>query len=72
MESGEPDCQLRRSARGLQGLYVVNWVYKYSRLGYIEWIATISGIIQTLLYADFFYYYAISKYHGNKNVSLPK
>ena len=55
-----------------RGLYVVNWVYKYSRLGYIEWIATISGIIQTPLYADFFYYYAISKYHGNKNVSLPK
>ena len=54
-----------------RALYLVNWVYKYNRTGYIEWIATISGVIQTLLYIDFFYYYFISKYRGNKHVTLP-
>ena len=43
-----------------RALYIVNWVYRYfTEPHYRQWIAWTSGVVQTALYADFFYYYAL-------------
>eukprot|EP01029_Cantina_marsupialis_P029308 TRINITY_DN780084_c0_g1_i1.p1 TRINITY_DN780084_c0_g1~~TRINITY_DN780084_c0_g1_i1.p1 ORF type:complete len:233 (+),score=10.15 TRINITY_DN780084_c0_g1_i1:121-819(+) len=45
-----------------RGLYILNWIYKLMTLKhYSAWIVWITGIIQTALYADFFYYFFKSK-----------
>jgi ER lumen protein retaining receptor len=51
-----------------RGLYILNWIYRsyYEQYYHHNWIVYIAGAIQTLLYADFFYYYIISKYYGEK------
>lgn len=51
-----------------RALYILNWVYRYFTDGYINWVGWVGGMIQTGLYADFFYYYAKSKWYGNKLV----
>ncbi|KAJ7555314.1 hypothetical protein O6H91_05G031400 [Diphasiastrum complanatum] len=44
-----------------RGLYLLNWIVRYfTEKHYRQWITWISGIVQTALYADFFYYYVIS------------
>jgi len=55
-----------------RALYIVNWIYrayteKYYKHHYVVYFC---GVLQTLLYADFFYYYAKSKAKGGK-FSLP-
>lgn len=40
-----------------RGLYIVNWIYRYYMEGHLDWVAIISGIVQTGLYIDFFYLY---------------
>lgn len=40
-----------------RGLYILNWIYRYYTEGFHEWIAIVAGIIQTILYCDFFYLY---------------
>ncbi|KAK4747175.1 hypothetical protein SAY87_026212 [Trapa incisa] len=41
-----------------RAFYILNWIYRYfTEPHYVHWIPWISGLIQTLLYADFFYYY---------------
>ena len=48
-----------------RALYIVNWVYRFfTEPHYRSWIAWIAGVIQTAFYADFFYYFAISKAGG--------
>lgn len=49
-------------------LYLCNWIYRAATEMYYhhQWIVWISGLVQTALYVDFFYYYALSKYHGAK------
>ena len=37
--------------------YVLLWIYRYIKYGRILWVSVFSGIIQVLLYADFFYLY---------------
>jgi ER lumen protein retaining receptor len=41
-----------------RGLYVLNWIFRFfaepNYRAYIPWIA---GVIQTIFYADFFYYF---------------
>ena len=56
-----------------RGLYLLNWIYRYgTEVNYhSDWIVWISGAVQTALYCDFFYYYAMSKYY-NKTMALPK
>eukprot|EP00918_Siedleckia_nematoides_P028463 GHVU01061224.1.p1 GENE.GHVU01061224.1~~GHVU01061224.1.p1 ORF type:complete len:187 (+),score=36.30 GHVU01061224.1:377-937(+) len=57
------------AAMGLyRALYVLNWVYRYFKEGYYNWIGWIGGLVQTALYVDFFFYYAISKWYGRKMV----
>ena len=40
-----------------RALYIPNWIYKYAVGQKIEWIAVVAGIVQTVLYSDFFYIY---------------
>ena len=37
--------------------YVLLWIYRYIKYGRILWVSIFSGILQVLLYADFFYLY---------------
>ncbi|KDO26147.1 hypothetical protein SPRG_08508 [Saprolegnia parasitica CBS 223.65] len=55
-----------------RGFYLLNWIYRAATESQYHtiWLMFIAGIVQTGLYVDFFYYYAISKYHGKK-MSLP-
>jgi len=51
---------------GYRALYLVNWIYRFiTEPYYRNWIVWISGIIQTGLYADFFYYYVKALQTGN-------
>jgi len=40
-----------------RGLYILNWIYRYYAEGFYDLIAIIAGVIQTVLYCDFFYLY---------------
>lgn len=55
-----------------RGLYIINWIYRYfAEPTYsTHWITWISGLVQTLLYADFFYYY-INSMKNNVRLQLP-
>jgi len=54
-----------------RGLYLLNWVYRYfTEIGYRQWIVWVSGIVQTAIYCDFFYYY-IKSWRNNERLSLP-
>jgi len=55
-----------------RALYILNWVYRaYTEPGYQHhYVVYFCGVLQTLLYADFFYYYVSSKTKGGK-FSLP-
>ncbi len=56
---------------GYRVLYIVNWAYRYAtEPGYAQWIVWISGLVQTLLYCDFFYYY-LESWRKNERLSLP-
>jgi|APCry1669189241_1035207.scaffolds.fasta_scaffold118307_1 hypothetical protein len=39
--------------------------------GSINYISVTAGMVQTLLYADFFYYFVMSKLKGIKTVTIP-
>lgn len=51
-------------------LYILNWVYRYFAEvpPYVNYVGWIAGIIQTALYLDFFFYYAVAKWYGEKLV----
>jgi len=51
-------------------LYILNWIYRYYTENFIDWISIVSGIVQTVLYCDFFYLY-ITKVLKGKKLSLP-
>jgi len=42
---------------GYRAVYLLNWVYRYFTEGYAPVTAWIAGLIQTALYADFFYHF---------------
>ncbi|KAI9189604.1 endoplasmic reticulum retention protein [Blastocladiella emersonii ATCC 22665] len=42
---------------GYRGLYLFNWIWRYFTEGHWEWLQFVAGMIQTVLYADFFYIY---------------
>ncbi|OEL20088.1 ER lumen protein-retaining receptor [Dichanthelium oligosanthes] len=52
-------------------LYILNWIYRYfTEPQFVHWISWVAGIVQTLLYADFFYYYIMS-WKNNVRLELP-
>ncbi|KAF5180072.1 Er lumen protein-retaining receptor [Thalictrum thalictroides] len=56
---------------GYRAFYILNWIYRYfvePRFG--RWISVISGLLQTGLYVDFFYYYFLS-WKNNAKLQLP-
>lgn len=54
-----------------RALYILNWVYRYHTENYFDAIAVVAGIVQTILYADFFYLYVTRVIRGRKNLELP-
>lgn len=51
-----------------RALYILNWIYRaHTEHNYKHhWVVYFCGVLQTLLYADFFYYYFKSKKQGGK------
>lgn len=42
-----------------RALYIPNWIYRYATEPErsVDWIAVVAGIVQTILYSDFFWIY---------------
>jgi uncharacterized membrane protein (DUF485 family) len=40
-----------------RALYILNWIYRYYTEGHFDPIAVCAGVLQTVLYCDFFYLY---------------
>ena len=56
---------------GYRAFYLINWVYRWlTEEHYRNWVSWTAGLLQTAIYCDFFYYYAIAKVTGQK-MSLP-
>jgi len=53
-----------------RALYLLNWVYRYYSEGFYDLIAIVAGIVQTVLYCDFFYLYVTRVLKG-KAMKLP-
>lgn len=55
-----------------RALYIPNWIYRYvsEPKHKVDWIAIVAGIIQTILYSDFFYIY-YNKVLKGKKFKLP-
>lgn len=53
-----------------RALYLLNWVYRYMVESHYDLIAIFAGIVQTILYCDFFYLY-ITKVLKGKKLQLP-
>ncbi|CAK7893978.1 ER lumen protein-retaining receptor [[Candida] anglica] len=59
------------AALGLyRALYIPNWIYRYYGEGRFEYIAVLAGVVQTVIYSDFFYIY-YTKVMKGKKFSLP-
>ncbi|VDP14740.1 unnamed protein product, partial [Onchocerca flexuosa] len=54
-----------------RALYVLNWIYRYYTVGYLDPIPAVAGVLQTVLYADFFYLYVTRVIRGRGNLELP-
>lgn len=53
-----------------RALYIFNWIYRYYVEGFYDLIAIVAGVVQTVLYCDFFYLY-ITKVLQGKKLQLP-
>ncbi|KOC61236.1 ER lumen protein retaining receptor [Habropoda laboriosa] len=53
-----------------RGLYLLNWEYRYYAEDHYDLIAIVAGLVQTVLYCDFFYLY-ITKVLKGKKLQLP-
>ncbi|CAN6337010.1 unnamed protein product [Urochloa humidicola] len=54
-----------------RAFYILNWIYRYFTEGHhSRWIPWLAGLVQTALYADFFYYYFLS-WKNNVKLELP-
>ncbi|CAD6189343.1 unnamed protein product [Caenorhabditis auriculariae] len=54
-----------------RAFYLVNWIFRYYTESYFDPIATVAGVVQTVLYADFFYLYFTRVVRANKAMELP-
>jgi len=58
-------------AQGMyRAFYIANWVYRYHYESYYDMIAIVAGVLQTILYLDFFYLYFTKVTKGGK-IELP-
>jgi len=53
-----------------RALYLINWVWRYFVENHYDLIAIFAGVVQTILYCDFFYLY-ITKVLKGKKLQLP-
>ncbi|KAG8230008.1 hypothetical protein J437_LFUL008449 [Ladona fulva] len=53
-----------------RALYLLNWIYRYYSEEHYDLIAIVAGVVQTVLYCDFFYLY-ITKVLKGKKLQLP-
>ncbi|XP_043215750.1 ER lumen protein-retaining receptor-like [Amphibalanus amphitrite] len=53
-----------------RALYILNWIYRYYFDNFFDLIAIVAGVVQTVLYCDFFYLY-ITKVLKGKKIVLP-
>lgn len=53
-----------------RALYLLNWVYRYYVEGFYDLIAIVAGVVQTVLYCDFFYLYVTRVIKG-RALKLP-
>ncbi|XP_063229519.1 ER lumen protein-retaining receptor [Bacillus rossius redtenbacheri] len=53
-----------------RALYLLNWIYRYYFESHYDLIAIVAGVVQTVLYCDFFYLY-ITKVLKGKKLQLP-
>ncbi|CAK7203047.1 endoplasmic reticulum retention protein [Sporothrix eucalyptigena] len=51
-----------------RALYIPNWIYRYVMEPHhkVDWIAITAGVIQTILYSDFFWIYYQKVFKGKK------
>ncbi|TKR72507.1 hypothetical protein L596_019941 [Steinernema carpocapsae] len=54
-----------------RALYLVNWVFRYYMEDFFDPYAVVAGIIQTVLYADFFYIYVTRVVREGGKLELP-
>ncbi|KAI6240883.1 ER lumen protein-retaining receptor [Aphelenchoides fujianensis] len=54
-----------------RALYILNWVYRFYAEDHVDPIAVVAGIVQTVLYADFFFLYVTRVLQRNQNIQLP-
>jgi len=54
-----------------RALYILNWIFRYYTESFLDPIAVVAGIVQTVLYADFFYLYVTRVIQQNRNIQLP-
>ncbi|ROW00617.1 hypothetical protein VSDG_03280 [Cytospora chrysosperma] len=55
-----------------RALYIPNWIYRYftEGPGKVDWIAVVAGLVQTVMYSDFFWVY-YNKVMKGKKFKLP-
>lgn len=54
-----------------RAFYILNWIYRYYEDGHFDPIATLAGVLQTILYCDFFYLYVTKVLRGKRLQELP-
>ncbi|KFX86769.1 hypothetical protein O988_00396 [Pseudogymnoascus sp. VKM F-3808] len=53
-----------------RALYIPNWIYRYWSNGHFDKISVLAGLVQTVLYSDFFWIY-YTKVMKGKKFALP-
>ena len=51
--------------------YIILWIYRYIKYKTLSWVSICSGVLQVLLYADFFYLYIKNMKQLLANSELP-
>uniref|UniRef100_A0A914PKF3 ER lumen protein-retaining receptor n=1 Tax=Panagrolaimus davidi TaxID=227884 RepID=A0A914PKF3_9BILA len=54
-----------------RGLYVLHYFYRFYLESHTDPIPLVAGIVQTVLYADFFYLYVTRVIQQNRNIQMP-
>jgi len=49
-----------------RAMYIPNWIYRYLAEGHTDSIAVVAGLVQTVLYSDFFWIYYTKVLKGKK------
>uniref|UniRef100_A0A8C9G9K2 ER lumen protein-retaining receptor n=1 Tax=Piliocolobus tephrosceles TaxID=591936 RepID=A0A8C9G9K2_9PRIM len=62
-----------------RALYLVNWIWRFYFEGFFDLIAVVAGVVQTILYCDFFYLYItkgmldnLSSFAASFAITFPK